>query len=432
MSGVESAMNAMVGGIQGLNEKFKAHSQNIAAASVVSAKQRSAFLSSLQTDSSSSVYTPSGIAAKPVVFNDTFGGPIPSSTKTFLAIARKGYFVTSDKSSGNSTYSFTRLGTFNFDKDGNLVNHVGQFLLGFPTDSNGNPVNSDVSTFTYLKSINSKNLVGTPQATTQLKLPANLPATTKVGDPSLVFPTTVYDSLGLIHTVNIVATKTAESAGVSQTWKIQITTAETGVTIGTPYSAAGGMSVVFDPNGVPLSINGATAAAPANNSPALTINYPTAAAASNIAVNFGSIGLADGLTCIGNQFYQGQEDKNGVSLGQLTGIEISPDGLVVASFNNGSQLKFAKVPIATFDNVNGLIEQSGNMYVNSLSSGAYRLHFPKTGDAGEIVPGALEQSTIDTAGVYTEMLVDEKRYVANIKGIQIVNKMMDKLEAMVN
>lgn len=435
MSGAESAYAAMVSGLGGLSERFKAYAQNIAAAAVPSSKERDAFMASLQTQSTGSVYTPSGITAKPVVYNDVAGGPAPSSTTTFLAVAGSGYFVTTNSAVDNppGTYGFTRLGTFDFDKDGNLVNHVGQYLKAFPVSSTGVPINPDVSTLTYLRSINSSNLVGAPQATTTLKLPANLPATTPVGGPAITFPTTVYDSLGLVHSINIVCTKVAQTNGVSQTWNVQVQTTEPGVTVTGIYNnpAATAMPVVFGTTGVPLSINGASAAPPANNAPPLVINWADAAASSNIAIDFGSIGEADGLTSIGNTFYQGQETKDGVSLGSLTGIQIGADGLVVASFNNGSQLTFAKIPLATFNNVNGLVEASGNVYTASLESGTYRLQFPGTGNAGTIVPSALEQSTIDTASVYTDMLVDEKRYIANVKGIQVVNTILDALASII-
>ena len=57
-----------------------------------------------------------------------------TASATDLAINGKGFFMVED--SGGSTF-YTRAGSFNFDKDGYLVNPDGLKLQGYPIDSSG-------------------------------------------------------------------------------------------------------------------------------------------------------------------------------------------------------------------------------------------------------------------------------------------------------
>ncbi len=99
----------------------------------------------------------------------------------------------------------------------------------------------------------------------------------------------------------------------------------------------------------------------------------------------------------------------------------------MAIFDNGETLPIYQLPIATFPNVNGLLAKTGNVYIGSDSSGSPVLRFAKTGSAGAIASGALENSTVDIGTEFTNMIIAQRAYSATARVITTADEMLDDL-----
>lgn len=119
--------------------------------------------------------------------------------------------------------------------------------------------------------------------------------------------------------------------------------------------------------------------------------------------------------------------QNGAELGLRTGVSVDEEGFVTAQFSNGKSTKIYKLAIATFANVNGLDELTGNVFRESDASGNFNLREAGKGSAGDIASGALESSNVDLADEFSKMIVTQRAYSANTKVISTADQMTQEL-----
>ena len=86
-----------------------------------------------------------------------------------------------------------------------------------------------------------------------------------------------------------------------------------------------------------------------------------------------------------------------------------------------------QLPLATFTNVNGLTEESGNAYIQTAESGSYNLREPGDGGAGQVEGSAVETTNVDIADEFTKMIVTQRSYSAGTKIIQTADQMTEEL-----
>ena len=91
--------------------------------------------------------------------------------------------------------------------------------------------------------------------------------------------------------------------------------------------------------------------------------------ASQITLDFGSLGEADGITQLSAEFTPTFIEQDGARFGVFSGVTISSDGLVSALFDNGERRPIYRVPLVTFVNPDGLEAQTGNVWNTTEASG---------------------------------------------------------------
>jgi flagellar hook protein FlgE len=225
----------------------------------------------------------------------------------------------------------------------------------------------------------------------------------------------VFDSLGNAHDMNITFTKTAAN---EWSWAASDPTLDGGAT--SSGTAVGSGNIIFDTDGTPLTIS--------PTPPSITLSgFTTGAGNASIALDLGTIGGTDGLTQFAGNFTISNIDQDGVRFGNYTGINISDQGIVTALFDNGQRLDIYQLPLGMFRNPNGLESKSGNVYLETDRSGNFQLNLAGNGGAGDIVPGALEASTVDLAEEFTKMIITQRAYSANTKVITTADEMLDEL-----
>jgi flagellar hook-basal body protein len=120
------------------------------------------------------------------------------------------------------------------------------------------------------------------------------------------------------------------------------------------------------------------------------------------------------------------QNQNGSGAGNLTGIEIDPEGIVVASYSNGERTKVGQLVLGKFVNTGGLALAGSNLYTATSSSGAARTGLPGP-ELGNIFTNSLEQSNVDMGAEFVRMITVQRGFQANSKIITTVDELLGEL-----
>lgn len=334
-----------------------------------------------------------GIASIDTIFTD--GSTQSTGKQTDLALQGQGFFILAD---GAKNY-YTRAGNFDFDTAGNfIVPGTGLKVQGWTG------VNGVIDTNTAAGNIQIP--VGTsiaPTATTAMTYTKNLNAGAAIGT-AYQTSTTVYDSLGDAHVVNVTFTKSAANA-----WDWSLSTADPDIT-----AIAGDGTVMFDGLGAYDAVNSVETTAPS-----LTLGN---GAITPQAVAMSLVGLTQ---------YSSENTVNGVSNGYAPGtletVTVDTSGVITGRFSNGLSQQLAQVAIASFNNPAGLLKAAENKYEQSNNSGVAQVGPANSGGRGKIAPGTLEMSNVDLSQEFTNMIVTQRGFQANSKIITTSDEMLQDL-----
>jgi flagellar hook protein FlgE len=214
----------------------------------------------------------------------------------------------------------------------------------------------------------------------------------------------VYDSLGVSHTLSFDFTKAATN---QWTYQISIPAADVSSS-GAPVIVGTG-TLQFDGTGNLVS--------PTSNVAVSVPNLTDGASGLNFNWQlFNSQGSAN-LTESGAPSSASNTSQDGCSSGTLTSFNVTPDGIIQGVFSNGLTTTVGQVALANFANPQGLSNSGGNNYAATLSSGAASIGTAGSGGLGSIQGGALEQSNVDMATEFANLIMAERDYQANAKAI---------------
>ncbi|WP_119967280.1 flagellar hook protein FlgE [Simplicispira lacusdiani] len=334
-----------------------------------------------------------------------------------VAINGNGFFKV-QQPDGSAAY--TRAGNFKLDKEGDMVTNDGAQVMGFRVDTTTGIATSEPQPLSFPTGapIQARQ-TGTVTATLNLDARAN-DAAGSAGPP--VIPPTprstygtsinVYDTQGVAVPVNLYFEKNG-----SNTWDVY--TQLDDPTAVPPVVAAPIGQVVFDGNGVydatastvPMTVTVDPATTNPNNPPA---PWP-------VTIDFSS------CTQFGSKFAVADLSQDGYASGDLTSINISNDGMVMASYSNGVTRAEAQVALANFRNPQGLLAVGGNNWVESFDSGPAVLGKPGDGNFGVLRSGALEDSNVDLTAELVNMMTAQRAYQANAQTIKTQDQVMSTL-----
>ena len=338
-----------------------------------------------------------------------------------VAINGNGFFKV-QQPDGSSAY--TRAGNFKLDKTGDLVTNGGAQVMGFRVDPATGLSTSEAQPLSFP--------TGAPiqaKQTESIKATLNLDARAKdsAGDATATPPVpatprstygtsiNVYDTQGVATPVNLYFMKTAnpnEWAVYNQLDDPTAVPPVTAISLGT---------IAFDENG---KIDPATATLTLTVSPTANPNAGTAApAVANFPVDIDM----SGATQFGSKFAVADLSQDGYASGDLTSINISNDGMVMASYSNGVTRSEAQVALANFRNPQGLLAVGGNNWVESFDSGPAVLGKPGDGNFGALRSGALEDSNVDLTAELVNMMTAQRAYQANAQTIKTQDQVMSTL-----
>ncbi len=110
-----------------------------------------------------------------------------------------------------------------------------------------------------------------------------------------------------------------------------------------------------------------------------------------------------------------------------TSFSISLDGTLYVSVAGGNPQVAGRVALATFSNPNGLQAIGSNLYVETQASAINPLKNPGEDGAGQMLQGYLENSNVDLAREFTDMIITQRGFQANSRTISTADEMLNEL-----
>jgi flagellar hook protein FlgE len=459
-----SLYGALFSGVSGLNanaQAIGAISDNISNVNTIGYKANDTQFSTLVTEASASTaYSPGGVQAKVRQLVSRTGLLQSSTSSSDLAVDGQGFFVARTAADDTSEVRFTRAGSFTQDANGYFKNTAGLYLQGWPLNNDGTFLN-DGSTDSLVP-VSTSTLTGTAEATTKVRVRANLQASQTLNNdlgiydatdpaknmaggqliPDFVQSVQVFDAQGGSHNINLGFMRADPTVpGNENTWNVEVYSANPSeldaaqqqTVAGPPAITAGQLAsgtIKFNADGS-LNLAGTTLLAGGvpslGLSSAITPIWASDAGSDPISFDLGSDGKLDGLTQYEARNQVISYDRDGAVFGNVIGVNFSKDGTVTAQFSNGVSKKVYKLPIATFQNPDGLVRQQGNAYSPSDDSGSFALNEPGLGGGGRIVASTLESSTVDLASEFTKLITTQRAYSASSKIITTADEMLQEL-----
>jgi flagellar hook protein FlgE len=378
----------------------------------------------------------------------------PSASPTHLAIDGNGFFVVRGSpaaSAGSNAALFTRSGAFQTDSSGFLRNDAGMYLYGWPVRADGtvaqNPSNLD-----ELEAVNLSNVGGAAEATSSIRINANLQASQAVSPAAATYDVAnpafnmasgavtpdfqrtiqVFDTQGGVRSVTLSMLKSP----TANQWFTELHVEPagdvvTGAGLNNGQIATG--VVAFDTNG---RIDPATTTLPTTLSflssdfaGALGANQAqwapsTGVGAQSISLDFGTAGSPGGITQFDSPSTLNSTTVDGALFGAFAGVEVSQDGFVSARFSNGVVRQIYQIPIATVANPNGMASVGGASFQVTENSGVFTMNVPGRGAAGSIAASSVENSNVDIATEFSNLIVTQRAYSASSRIITTADEML--------
>jgi len=401
-------------------------------------------------------YSSSGVTANSRLDVNTAGLLNPGSSPTDLAIDGEGFFVvrpSSGNGAGSDAVLFTRSGGFQTDDQGFLRNDAGQYLFAWPVQPDGTVVQNP-SNLDELEAVNLSNIGGTADATSSVRVNANLQASQTVSPDAATYNAAtpannmasgsvtpdfqrtiqIYDTQGGVRSVTLSLLKSTNA----NEWHAELHVdpagdVSTGAGLNNGQIATG--IVAFDTNG---EIDPGNTTLPTNlsflgsdNAAALAANEfqwsaATGVGAQAISIDLGAAGSPGGITQFDSPSVLNSTVVDGAIFGDFAGVEVDDEGFVSARFTNGVVRQVYQIPVATVFNPNGLASVGGASFQITDDSGAFTLNAPGVGASGTLAASTLENSNVDIATEFSSLIITQRAYSASSRIITTADEMLNE------
>ena len=187
-------------------------------------------------------------------------------------------------------------------------------------------------------------------------------------------------------------------------------------------------------NGQGLIISYSASANPANPALALgsnfTLNTTTLAAAypqfaqlfpNNVPINF------ENSTLFGSGYDVNKLVQDGYPYGRLSGVSVSPDGVLQGNYSNGQTKKIAQIALVDFISPTGLASLGNNQWAETAASGQALVGDPGTGNRGVLQSSRVEDANVDLTQELVNMITQQRNYQANAQSIKTQDQIMQTL-----
>lgn len=224
----------------------------------------------------------------------------------------------------------------------------------------------------------------------------------------------IFDSLGNAHTLTMYFEKTAASGQ----WNVEFTvdgTSNQYVTV-TPANALQfntlGQIASGNPMSVQIDLNNVMGALGTTNDADPVMSFD---------VDF------TGTTQFGSSFGTNRLEQDGYTAGNLIGLSVGNDGVILGRYSNGQTFAQGQVVLANFTNPNGLQSLGNNQWAETSTSGPALVGAPNTSSLGVLSSSTVEESNVDLTSELVNLITNQRNYQANAQSIKTQDQVLQTL-----
>lgn len=150
-------------------------------------------------------------------------------------------------------------------------------------------------------------------------------------------------------------------------------------------------------------------------------------AAQTVGVNLGSSGQFDGIAMLGNSTTVAAIDQDGFTSGTLLSPGFNNQGELVGYYSNGQSRVLDQLRLTMFSNEGGLLKVGDTMWVESPNSGDAIATTAASAGAGTVRAGQLENSNVDIAREFVNLIEAQRGFQANSRVITTTDEILAEL-----
>ena len=362
----------------------------------------------------------SGVQVQRVAQDFTQGNVVTTGNLLDIAIEGQGFFAiqaVSDRNSAAGETKFSRAGAFTMDSLGNVVNGSNDALLCWPVGVDGLPLTNDIGQAIPLRI---PLEMGTPVASTQVKLQVNLPSDNQmIGNQAAIPPTAPFDPSNRATWATRTPIPMYGPNGKpieAEAYFIKIA-APTAVSTNSVYE----MRVLVQGQELaptaPATANRVTFAASGQIIAGESLAFGT----SGLTVDLGGSRLKD------SPFAVVTASHNGSAAGRLTNLELDGSGSVWATYGTSGRQAMGQIVLANFTNPQGLKVQGKATFAATAESGMPITGTPGTAGFGVLRSGALERSNVELTEELVNLISAQRNYQASAKAMETSTSLMQTI-----
>lgn len=428
------AFSQALSGLKAASQNLDVIGNNIANSATVGFKAGSMAFADMFAGSKVGV----GVRVSNVIQNFNSGGTTTTDRDLDVAISGNGFFRLE---ASNGTIFYARNGQFLLQPDRSITSTEGYKLTGYPVAGNPPTVQQGANPVPITIPEGIIAARATTEGFLQVNLSSNNPKIPIADGPfdpnkpdsySWVTSTTVFDSLGNPHNMNMYFVKRADNEWqlYYQDGSVPGSAVIPAPTDGaTPPVAQPGIGIEFNANGEIIGVEqadpptGVVAAGDVGQF-IIPITYSALNGAPSAEFNLDfQKSTQQNLTAnsVSNNF------QDGYAPGEFVGYQINDDGTVEGLYSNQQRQLLAQIVLANFANPEGLQPEGNNVWTETRNSGQSRIGIANTGNFGLLTSGALESSNVDQGLELVNMIVAQRNYQANAQTIKTQDQILGTL-----
>ena len=124
------------------------------------------------------------------------------------------------------------------------------------------------------------------------------------------------------------------------------------------------------------------------------------------------------------------QSQDGYSFGYLSTVHVDRDGILYGKYSNGQTLALFQVTLYDFISPHNLRREGGNLFSETRESGDATSGPANSMGLGSVYGNSIEQSNVDLATEFVQMITTQRGFQANSKSITTVDTMLETVIGM--
>ena len=124
------------------------------------------------------------------------------------------------------------------------------------------------------------------------------------------------------------------------------------------------------------------------------------------------------------------QSQDGYSFGYLSTVYVDRDGILYGKYSNGQTLSLFQVALYDFQSPHNLRREGGNLFSQTRESGDATSGPANSMGLGSVYGNNIEQSNVDLATEFVQMITTQRGFQANSKAITTVDTMLETVIGM--